>query len=581
MQKWFRLKRNATDEGFFERTMPRELFTADQIERYGITLALSHHLTEKPAKDVLLKRLSQSEEILIKSYKILAKESTSEDSFSPGREWLLDNFYTIQEQINAIRRHLPKGYGRTLPQLAGDLRGYPRIYDIALQIIAHSDGRCDLEDLNRFITAYQGITKLTLGELWAIPITLGVALLENLSNSSKQIVADRSDRIKASLWADQMIEVSVSNPKKLVIIIANMAGSESRMSSTFIAELTRRLQAAALSLPLSWIEQHLEEKGLTTEQLVNEENKHRAANLVTISNSITSLKVLNEINWCDFVEALSIIEHTLKLDPTDIYRKMDFGTRNQYRQVVECLSRASLKSEEEVAKAAIQLAKTQLDKTLTTENSIDPEIIRYCHVGYYLIGNGLSQLKKYLGLRHILWNNFEKQWPLSSYFGSVAIITFGLTAVLLFKADHSGINGFGLLLLGIVLVICISQLAVMIVNLGATLLTKPRALPRMDFRKGIPASCRTLVVVPAMLGSISNIESLTRALEIRFLGNRDNYLHFALLTDFNDAPKEHMPQDAKLLDFAMTRIAELNKQYTTPDGDIFFLFHRPRRWNAS
>ena len=171
--------------------------------------------------------MSESEAILIKSCGVL-KQKISDDGFSPAREWLLDNFYLIQEQIHTIRRHLPKGYGRELPQLAGSITGYPRVYDIALEIIEHGDGHWDLENLNRFITAYQGITNLTLGELWAIPITFGVALIENLSSASKRIVADRNDRILASLWADRMIEVAVSEPKKLVLVIADMARSDPR-----------------------------------------------------------------------------------------------------------------------------------------------------------------------------------------------------------------------------------------------------------------------------------------------------------------------------------------------------------------
>ena len=292
--------------------------------------------------------MSDSETILIQSCEILPEETT-DDSFSPAREWLLDNFYLIQEQIHAIRRHLPKGYGKALPQLAGDLPGYPRVYDIAFEIIEHGDGRWDLENLPALLRLIKSITPLNIGELWAIPITLGVALIENLSSASQRIVADRNDRNLADHWADRMIEVAVSEPKKLVIIIADMARSDPPMSSAFVAELARRLQGAALSLPLSWIEQRLAEEGLTIEQLVQEETNIQAANQVTVSNSIASLRRLGEVDWRDFVETMSVVEQTLQMDPTAIYGKMDFGTRDRYRHVVERLSRASSHSESEVA----------------------------------------------------------------------------------------------------------------------------------------------------------------------------------------------------------------------------------------
>lgn len=591
IQEWLQLK-NKADEDLGEPEMIAELFSAEQMERYGVTLALSHRLVKSSSKDLLLRKLANSETILIRAYKSLTKKNEENEGFSPAREWLLDNFYLIQEQIHTIRRHLPKGYGRSLPQIAS---GYPRIYDIALQNIEHGDGRWDLENLSRFVSAYQRITFLTLGELWAIPIALGVALIENLSKSAKRIVADRNDRHQADLWADRMIEVATSDPKKLVIIIADMARSEPQMSSAYVAELTRRLQSAALSLPLSWIEQHLIEEGLTSEQLIQGENKRQAANQVTISNSIAGLRHLTEVDWRDFVETMSVVEKTLQLDPSHDYGKMDFGTRDRYRHVVERLSRASLKSEEEVAVAAIQLAQSYQDKLKSTDNNtlysnsfVDnnaaPSVLTnlYCHVGYYLIGKGLPQLQKkleaqsfYSKLSHLI-----KQWALGCYLGSIALITAGLVYAFLLKASISGVNTAWLVVLGIVIAICGSQLAVALVNLGATLLVPPKTLPRMDFAKGLPASFRTLVVVPAMLGSSSGIQALIKSLEIRFLGNRDHHLHFALLTDFNDAATEHMPNDAELLNLAAVQISALNKQYANEESDIFFLLHRPRQWNV-
>lgn len=559
-----------------------ELFNVDQMERYGITLALSHKLTKKPSSDILLSRLADSEATLVKSCEILSGMTSG---FSPAREWLLDNFYLIQEQIHAIRRHLPKGYGRALPQLAVSLRGYPRVYDIALEIIKHGDGRWDLENLSRFITAYQSITPLTLGELWAIPITLGVALIENLSSVSKRIVADRADRSLADHWADRMTEVAVTEPKKLVLTVADMARANPPMTCAFVAELTRHLQGAALALPLSWIEQHLAEEGLTIEQLVLEENKHLAANQITVSNSIDSLRRLGEANWRDFVESVSLVNQTLKQDPTATYNKMDFGTRDRYRHVVERLSRASLHSEGEVALCAIQLAKAKVKTgNEPSDENTDPNIVRECHVGFYLIDSGLSELEEALGMHRFFWHklcDFFDRWSLLSYLGSIILITGVLIYGVLLKASQSGISYAWLWIIGITIAVYGSQVAMALVNLGATLLIRPQPLPRMDYIKGIPASFRTLVVVPAMLSSVAGIETLVEALEVHFLGNSDKHLHFMLLTDFNDAPEEQMPEDTALLTLAQELIIALNERYSQKDSDIFFLCHRPRQWNAS
>jgi cyclic beta-1,2-glucan synthetase len=575
IQKWLHLKNKSLTDDLAEPPMPAELFNADQMERHGITLALSHRITQKSVPDILLNRLSESERILNKSCDMLTENSAH--GFSPAREWLLDNFYLIQEQIISIRRNLPRKYGRALPQLSGSLRGVPRVYDIALEIIQHGDGRWDLESLSRFVTAYQSVIPLTLGELWAIPITLGVALIENLSLVSKRVVADRIDRLQADHWADLMLEVAVSEPKKLVIIIADMARSDPSMSNAFVAEFARRLQGAALALPLSWIAQHLAEEGLTIEQLVQEENKSQAANQASVSNSIDSLRRLGEVDWRDFVENMSVVEQTLRMDPADIYNKMDFGTRDGYRHVVENLSRKSMQAENNVAFQAIHLAQIKTDDVATSDN-------RDGHVGFYLIGPGLSQLMKVLGMRHSVWQKigwFVSERALLVYLSCIILMTAGLVYTLLFMAIESGISTAWLVVLGTAIAVYGSQLSMSLVNLGATLLVKPKPLPRMDFSKGIPSTLRTLVVVPVMLDSVATIESFIQALEVRYLGNRDNQLYFMLLSDFKDAPQEHMSEDEGLLILAQEQITALNKNYPREDSDIFFLCHRPRQWNAS
>jgi cyclic beta-1,2-glucan synthetase len=582
LQEWLHLKNHTMDDTAAVATLPPELFSTDQMESHGFTLAMAHELTQKPCMDMLLKRLSQSAVILDQSYASLSHQHTAEDGFSPASEWLLDNFYLIQEQILIIRRNLPKGYGRELPQLSVTQPGYPRIYDIALQIIEHGDGRWDLENLTRLIAAYQRVTPLTLGELWAIPITLGVALIENLSRASVRIVADRDDRNLADYWAAKMIEVAAADPKKLVIVIADMARAEPRMTSAFVAELTRRLQGAALALPLSWIEQHLADEELSIEQLVQEENTHQAANQISVSNSIASLRRLTEVDWRDFVEDMSVVNQTLMHDPAAIYSNMDFGTRDRYRHVIEHLAKKSLLPEERVAASAIELAEVSAIRVFVAGDTV--ENIQQRHVGYYLIGAGLSQLQNKLGVQLSWWQRVRRlvsQHALFAYAGSIVVVTAGFVSALLLWASQDGASLVWLLVLGVVMALFSSQIAVHIVNLAATLLVKPRSLARLDFSKGIPSASRTLVVVPAIIANADDVEALIEALEVRFLGNRDNNLHFGLLTDFNDADHEHMPEDAALVSLAEQGIQALNQQYKRDDNDIFFLFHRPRQWNPT
>jgi cyclic beta-1,2-glucan synthetase len=565
--------KQSVDYVLADLSLPAELFSDDQMEQYGRLLAQSHRLTQKPATGVLLNRLVDSEATLIKTYQLLTDATTKNDHITPAVEWLLDNFYLIEEQIRILKRDIPKGYEKNLPQLTdGLLQGrYPRVYDIALQIIEHGDGRWGLEKLTRFVHAYQSVTPLTLGELWVIPIMLRLALVENLSSVSAQIASIRNGHNLADSWADRMVVAASLEPKKLLLVIADMVRSEPPMTSAFVAELTRRLQNAALALPLTWIEQKLAEEGLTIEGLIQAENTRQAANQVTVSNSITSLQRLNEVDWPAFVESMSVVESTLRQDPAAIYSNMDFTTRDRYRHIVEHLAQDSLRSEWDVATRVVQLAKEVSDGA------------RRSHVGFYLIDAGLQQLQQALGIHRSLWSKL-RHWcserSLPCYLGLIVLMVVGLTSGLVVKASQSQVNTLWLVLLGIVIALCMSQLAVALVNWGVMLFITPQPLPRMDLTTGIPAECRTLIVVPALFGSVAEIESLVEALEIRFLGNRDKHLHFALLTDFNDAPQEHMPDDKVFLALAQDRIIALNKRYHRENEDIFFLLHRPRRWNA-
>ncbi len=235
-----------------EPPLRAELFSADQMEMHGKVLAASHTLMPRRAPDQLLTRLAANEAILIDVSNLLTAAVAANHQITPASEWLLDNFYLIEEQIRTAKRHLPKGYSRELPRLAhGPSAGLPRVYDLALETIAHGDGRVDPESLSRFVAAYQTVTALKLGELWAIPIMLRLALIENLRRVATRIAAGRIDRDLAATWADRMIEVATEDPKSLILVIADMARSSPPMTTPFVSEFTRRLQGQSAASGLA------------------------------------------------------------------------------------------------------------------------------------------------------------------------------------------------------------------------------------------------------------------------------------------------------------------------------------------
>ena len=564
-----------------EPPLRSELFSRDQMEQHGKTLAGLHKLSPRGAPDQLLARLAENEDILTGTRTLLMEAVTTDRRITPAGEWLLDNFYLIEEQIRTARRHLPKGYSRELPRLLDGLSaGLPRVYDIALETISHGDGRVDPENLSSFVAAYQTVSVLKLGELWAIPIMLRLALIENLRRVAARIAADRINRNLADYWADQMTETAEKDPNSLILVIADMVRSDPPMVSSFVAEFTRRLQgqSPALALPLTWIEQRLSESSLTIEQSVHSENQQQAADQVSISNSIGSLRFLGAMDWVEFVERMSSVEQVLRKDPAGVYGKMDFATRDHYRHVVEKIAKSSLLSENEVALKAIELAQ----RAEAHKDDRQARDDRAMHVGFYLIDKGLPQLELTLGVRpstSVYLQRIGHAFPSPFYVGSISLITMIFTGSLLEKAYSGGNPVWLLALIGIFSMLGSSQLAVELVNWLATVLVTPHQLPRMNYSKGIPPESHTLVVIPTILISVQNIENLIEALEVRFLANRDENLHFSLLTDFQDASQETLPEDEPLLLLAQQRIEELNNKYVSTKGDTFFLLHRPRKWN--
>jgi cyclic beta-1,2-glucan synthetase len=560
-----------------EEPMREELFSSDQMERFGKTLAKRHQLSTNPAKDHLLKRLADNEITLQEVRKLLTDSIKRKYQISPAGEWLIDNFYLIEEHIRIAKTHFPKNYSEDLPQLVnGTSAGITRSYDLVLQIISHSDGRIDIENIGNFVKAYQTITNLKLGELWSIPIMLRLALIENIRRVSTRIAIDTVDRNLADYWAEKMIDTFGKNPKNLILVIADMARSNPPLEGSFVSELTRQLRGKGpdLALVLNWIEQQLSGSGLTSTELVNAENQKQAADQVSISNSIGSLRILGAMDWRSFVELNSIVEKILLEDNSGVYGLMDFSTRDHYRHVVELIAKNSPSSEEEVARIAIQL----MHENASPEESDQ----RASHVGYFLIGLGKAQTKKLANMRVTGTQKISqgiKRHAFPVYLFLIFLITVGITAAVFIRVDTETKDTWLLLLLSGLTFLVASQLAISVVNFFATLLVKPNLLPRMDYSGKIPHSSITMVVIPAMLTTIIEIENLVEALEVRFLANRNNNLHFGLLTDFTDASLEILPGDEVLLDTVKNGIESLNKKYQRENNDLFFLFHRPRKWN--
>ncbi len=563
-----------------EPPLRAQLFGAEQMALHGEALAGTHRVHTRKTPDLLLARLDENENLLDDVRVQLTRMVRDDVRITPAGEWLLDNYYLIEEQIRLARLHLPKGYSRQLPTLEeGPATGLPRVFHLAREMVAHGDGRVDAGTMSRFIAAYQTVTPLKLGELWAIPIMLRLALVENLRRMALRVMRGSIDRRLAVNWAARINQAAEKEPKGLVLVLADMVRSSPPLSGSFVAELMRGLHggSAALTMPLHWIEQWMTHDGQSIDQLIHADGQQQAADQVSIGNSIGSLRMLSSVDWREFVETASVVDQTLRQDPAAIYESMDFETRDSYRHVVERLARLSGIEEFAVARAALKLAQACAPTSAPTSTWRSET-----HVGYYLVDDGVAQLKAALRA-----SGSTRRWllmpprriPLPIYLLPIGLIVAFFVFALLFEMRVPAPAWAPLWLIVTLAIVVFSELGIPLVNWMATIVVAPRRLPRLDFSRGIPADSRTLVVVPGMLDSVDAVDALVAALEVRFLANRDPHLHFALLTDFTDADQQALPGDEVLLVHATRLIETLNARYAAEYDDRFFLLHRPRQWN--
>jgi cellobiose phosphorylase len=558
-----------------------ELYSIEQLKRHAVTLAGQHKIDPCPGPDRLLPRLADNERVLLAAYDVVTVAAIPGQRIVPAEAWLLDNFYLIEQQIAQARRHLPRGYSRQLPRLkGGPSAGFPRIYDLALALISHMDGRVDSDNVTQFIAAYQTAKPLKLGELWAFPIMLQLALLENLRRVGLRIAHRREERDAAITWADRMLAMAEQKPKQLIQLLAEFANADVPLTAPFVEEFYVRLQAQGPTMAFiqTWVEQKLLEQGVSATQLSAAAAHTAATNQISIANSIGSLRFIGVMDWRDYVESLSVVEQALREDPAGMHACQDFATRDRYRHVIEDVARGSARSscsELTVANEAIALARTAAERLGNNDRS--------AHVGYYLIDRGRPLLERAVCCR-LTWRvrirRMARNCRLPIYLSPILLLTALATAVVLSSFGGMALNDWRYWFFAITGLIGGSALAVPLVNMMVTLVLPPRSLPRLDFSKGIPDAHRTMVVVPTLLSKSQEIDDLLEALEIRYLGNRDSNLYFALLTDFRDAPECTQPGDDGLLAYVRAAVKTLNETYSEDRPCIFYLFHRPREWNA-
>jgi cyclic beta-1,2-glucan synthetase len=531
----------------------------------------------KPKANVisLHRRLSDNEKVLIAAYKDVAEAIEAGAGITPAAEWLIDNFHIVEKQIREIRLDLPPGYYKQLPKLAGGpLAGYPRVLGITWAFVAHTDSLFDPEVLRRFLAAYQEVQPLTIGELWAVAITLRVVLVENLRRIAKRVQESRGARASADVLADRLLGADGQSQESAEVVLPKH--SVATYPEAFLVQMVQRLrdQDPGIGPALLWLDEQLARQGTSADEVVREEHQRQVAASITVRNIITSMRLISDVDWTEFFERVSPVDEILGQDGH--FARMDFPTRNLYRTAVEELSRGSSLTELDVARAAVAAAQ---------RGQFTPEEVREADAGYYLISTGRAKFERLIRFRPPAREVPGRAYRALGVFGYVlagVLIGTLLLAAPVGALYFLGISAPLLIVLAVLGLLPAIDAAVAIVNHLVTRGFRATLLPAVDFRGGVPAEHRTLVVVPTLLTSQAGINEQIEQLEIHHLASVQGEVYFALLTDWADAPSESLEQDDALLSAARSGIEQLNRKYAAGDqGPRFYLLHRRRVWSKS
>lgn len=555
-----------------------EIFGMERLEEHAHSLAVAQAVTHTAIthRHALKHRLAENSIFIRKTVLTITEALQTGKHLTPAAQWLTDNYALIDMQIRETSLDLSAGYYGRLPKLAnGPFQGLPRVFGVTWALIAHTDSHLLQDTLCRYLLAYQSVTPLIIGELWAVPITLRIVLIENLRRTAHAIIKNNASYHAAEILADALENARKDKETSIQRILAQVEPES--LTPAFVARLVHRFRGLDLEKDpaLVWLEQRLTDKKSSIECAVRDDLQTQAAYNATIGNIITSLRFIAELDWTEIFEHICLIDKAFAPYPS--FTKADFASRNLYRQAVEDLARDGEVSELDIANYALTLARKAQNTAPSDPRKTDP--------GYYLLQEGRSQLEVELGLRPPLSRKLIRDF---CHYGITGYSLAILTLVVLFLSIPVWISeknyspSLWLVLIAVFACIPTSEAAIACINRLALRTIKVTMLPGLELSQGIPAHMRTIVVIPALLTNKKTVKELLARLEIHYLATHDQGVHFALLTDWKDSDDEHASDDTALLEQAFSGITLLNQRFGPSDnGDRFLLLHRHRIWSES
>jgi cyclic beta-1,2-glucan synthetase len=472
---------------------------AQRLDERALALAAHFAIDPRARAENILPRFEANAGILREAYGTLAGDVRAGRFVTAASEWLLDNFHLVASQVEDVRRNLPRAYYRRLPALASrEHVGQARVYAVAVELVRHSDGRFTREELATFIGSFQRVAPLTLGELWAWPSMLTLALVENLRRLATEILASRAARTAAdACLPDADSDHAMAWPTNTHV--------------AFVVQLLLRTREYGRKAPLlrAAIEAHLDTHQMTAEDAIRQEHRRQAVTQVSVSNVISSLRLCAEIDWREYVESTSLVEHVLRRDPAGVYARMDFLSRDQQRHAVEEIAAPSGEAQVRLALKAVERARQSAAQGSVAD--------RESHVGYHLIGHGRAALEVEAGFPLRLGSRVRRlvlAHPTTVYLGGIATIATCLLAATAFWLQGvGGATATTAMALALLLIPAL-DVSIAFVQRVVTWAIPPRRLPRLDFSDGLPDTARTMVIIPTMLTGTPSVTALLEHLEV-------------------------------------------------------------------
>ncbi len=508
------------------------------------------------------RRLSALERDFDKAIADLAASVGMGHAPGPAANWLLENSYLVQNDVEEVRYVLEGVKSKPDPGA-----NYAQVHALAAELLKHGEHEVSEDAMHEALCEFQKVRPLTTAELWDFTQLLRLALLEELTRLAVDAASAQQHREAAYLWADRLIASARLDQEAQQAMLARIDGQPYALSSTFLAAIAELLQGEEEAFSAFQLE--VEKAGRPLTEIAREENRREAGSSDAAARAFSSLRALSRLDVRKVFERVSVVDEELRRDPSGVYAASDFETRDRCRHAIERIARWSGSDERDIARMAVALAEEQADTTRRL-------------VPYFLVAEGIAEIERRAGAHlplNVRFVRATRHHSVLLYFLFVFGLTLSLDALALEIAHGAGVHSYTLLgVLGALALIPLSELAIQIVHAFIVATFPPSKLPRMDYERGIPEECATLVVVPMMLASEAAVHREIEKLEVRYLANRDANLSFALFSDFLDAPERDQPGDAALVELISNGVAQLNKRY--PKGN-FLLFHRPREWSES